>query len=495
MKAIDALTREKKIIMIAHRLKTVRNADQIFVMDHGKIVQEVCGIKRAGGWLETVRAAGNGPRGFPVLCITPLSGCSERGRKMKKITAVGIGTSGDVLPLAVLGRELALRGMDYCLASFENFRSAAEKNGISFFHLDGAEEELSRLLVSEYRTSSDFFDNYAVFYQEYPGLYRQMEEAVRGSDLVIYGTCSLFARSVCDKYGIPCVRVFFSPFDRTRRYSLYTEKTDSFITEFTSSFSDLGMSILTHRLFNSWRKENGLAPWHLWDDDRKQSGRWIPTFYPVSPVMMPRDPKWGDHIHVTGYWLHPKEDTCQNKELEEFLGASSDVIFVTLGNDRSPEKDEMRRRMAGALHSMHIRAVMQAPPSADTVYGDDHRGIYFVERVPFGWIFPRVRAVISHGGCSTVGTALYAGVPQFVIPLALDQWFYGRRVYELGLGPAPLYIRKKLCTQDELTASLQDLLSGKYTEKAERTAALVRREDGCREAADEMLAFLQQKGL
>lgn len=38
--AIEALTREKTIIMIAHRLKTVRNADQIFVIDNGQISQK-----------------------------------------------------------------------------------------------------------------------------------------------------------------------------------------------------------------------------------------------------------------------------------------------------------------------------------------------------------------------------------------------------------------------------------------------------------------------
>ena len=38
--AIENLTREKTIIMIAHRLKTVRNADQIIVIDKGRIVQK-----------------------------------------------------------------------------------------------------------------------------------------------------------------------------------------------------------------------------------------------------------------------------------------------------------------------------------------------------------------------------------------------------------------------------------------------------------------------
>lgn len=39
-KAIDNLTKSKTIIMIAHRLKTVRHADQIVVIDKGRIVQK-----------------------------------------------------------------------------------------------------------------------------------------------------------------------------------------------------------------------------------------------------------------------------------------------------------------------------------------------------------------------------------------------------------------------------------------------------------------------
>ena len=39
-KAMEALTREKTVLMIAHRLKTVRNADQILVLDQGRIVQQ-----------------------------------------------------------------------------------------------------------------------------------------------------------------------------------------------------------------------------------------------------------------------------------------------------------------------------------------------------------------------------------------------------------------------------------------------------------------------
>ena len=40
MEAVSELTHDKTVIMIAHRLKTVRNADCIFVVDHGEIVQQ-----------------------------------------------------------------------------------------------------------------------------------------------------------------------------------------------------------------------------------------------------------------------------------------------------------------------------------------------------------------------------------------------------------------------------------------------------------------------
>ncbi|MBR6834865.1 MAG: ABC transporter ATP-binding protein, partial [Oscillospiraceae bacterium] len=39
-KAIEELTKEKTIIMIAHRLKTVEHADNIIVIDSGKIVEQ-----------------------------------------------------------------------------------------------------------------------------------------------------------------------------------------------------------------------------------------------------------------------------------------------------------------------------------------------------------------------------------------------------------------------------------------------------------------------
>ena len=100
-KAIEALTRNKTILMIAHRLKTVRSADQILVLDGGKIVQHgrheelirqpgiyadlVGGKKETAGWKlynrEIYKPARNPERGFPLsgfglcFCTAKLEMC------------------------------------------------------------------------------------------------------------------------------------------------------------------------------------------------------------------------------------------------------------------------------------------------------------------------------------------------------------------------------------------------------------------------------------
>jgi vancomycin aglycone glucosyltransferase len=52
-------------------------------------------------------------------------------------------------------------------------------------------------------------------------------------------------------------------------------------------------------------------------------------------------------------------------------------------------------------------------------------------------LFPRLDLLVHHGGAGTTAAALRAGVPQLIVPHILDQFFHGRRIAELGLGPRP----------------------------------------------------------
>jgi sterol 3beta-glucosyltransferase len=58
-----------------------------------------------------------------------------------------------------------------------------------------------------------------------------------------------------------------------------------------------------------------------------------------------------------------------------------------------------------------------------------------VDAVPHDWLFPRVAAVVHHGGAGTTAAGLRAGRPTVICPFLADQPFWGRVVYERGVGP------------------------------------------------------------
>ena len=79
--------------------------------------------------------------------------------------------------------------------------------------------------------------------------------------------------------------------------------------------------------------------------------------------------------------------------------------------------------------------------------------VLMVDGVPFSWLFPRVAAVVHHGGAGTTAAGLRAGVPSVVVPFFGDQPYWGQRVADLGVGPAPIP-RKKL-TAERLAQAIQ----------------------------------------
>ena len=319
----------------------------------------------------------------------------------------------------------------------------------------------------------------------------QTLEALAGSDVCMYGTCSGFVRDAADKLGIPCIRYFYSPYDRTDLYSLYsTEHQTPAVAKSYDAITG-GMPMLSNLLMGKWRKRNGIPKVKSFEHYTEQNGRKVLTLYPVSPLLMPEDPKWGSHIHVTGYWYHPEEDAADYRKdpgLERFLTEGEKPIFIAFGKAESKKLAQLQVRTVEALKETGIKAVVQAFQITEK---HNTENLYFVDQIPYSSILPRVRAVVHHGGCTTNGIGLRAGCPTLIIPLALDQWYYGRTVHELGLGPEPLYIRKKLCTKEQIKEAVTDLVSGKYDARAEEISRQIRKENGIEEAIGAIEAYVR----
>ena len=103
------------------------------------------------------------------------------------------------------------------------------------------------------------------------------------------------------------------------------------------------------------------------------------------------------------------------------------------------------------------------------------------DSIPHTWLFPRMAAVVHHGGVGTTSAGLAAGVPSIITQFFADQPFWGQRVYELGVGPRP--IPRRRLTVDNLTEAIRHAVSDQEMRK--RAASLgerIRAENGVAQA-------------
>ena len=109
--------------------------------------------------------------------------------------------------------------------------------------------------------------------------------------------------------------------------------------------------------------------------------------------------------------------------------------------------------------------------------------IFMLDSIPFSWLFPRVAAVVHHGGAGTIAAGLRAGVPSIIVPFFADQPYWGQRVADLGVGPVPIP-RKKL-TADRLAQAIQTAVTDQaMRQRAADLGAKIRAEDGVARAVE-----------
>jgi sterol 3beta-glucosyltransferase len=105
-------------------------------------------------------------------------------------------------------------------------------------------------------------------------------------------------------------------------------------------------------------------------------------------------------------------------------------------------------------------------------------GILEIEGAPHDWLFPRMAAVVHHGGAGTTAEGLRAGKPTAVFPSNLgDQLFWGERVRALGVGPEPVP-QKKLTTEPLAAAIRAVAADGGMRRLAEELGERIRAEEG-----------------
>ena len=140
-----------------------------------------------------------------------------------------------------------------------------------------------------------------------------------------------------------------------------------------------------------------------------------------------------------------------------FLGNGKPPVYIGFGSIGDPGLAVQTTDMViDSLKSTGQRGILATGWKGMFKIDNVPENIYILESVSHSWLFPKMAAVVHHGGAGTTAAGLRAGVPSIIVPHSNDQFAWGRRVYELGVGPKPIP-RKKL-TSEKLSGAITDAL-------------------------------------
>jgi len=90
--------------------------------------------------------------------------------------------------------------------------------------------------------------------------------------------------------------------------------------------------------------------------------------------------------------------------------------------------------------------------------------------VTYDLLFPRVAAVLHHGGAGTTAAAARAGVPQVVTPMFGDEFYWASRIVDLRVGAATPHATM---TEESLAGALREVLDSGVVDRARTLATQV----------------------
>lgn len=407
------------------------------------------------------------------------------------ITAVTIGSRGDVEPFLALGQALRRRGHRLRIAAFPRFQAEVEKRGFSFSAIHGDEDRMMKLLIGEGVSGRAYLDGLAALLnQNKRAILGGVLGACKGADLILYTFLGSLAYHAAESLKIPCMRVNFWPADRTGSNpmpGMPALPLGGWYNRLTYDLSGIGFSIFTSRELNGWRAELGLPKW-AGRSYRTLFGRPVEALYAYGEALAPKPKEWGAHLHLTGFWpLEERAAAPMEKGLLRFLESGDPPVYIGFGSMVGGSFAELQDIVLESLKKTGQRAILSSGwRKFDTARFPPN--VYGVDAVPHGWLFPRMKAVVHHGGAGTTAAGLRAGKPTLVVYFGGDQRFWGNRVYRAGAGPRP--IARKGLTVKRLTRSLELLEDTRLQQNAAQIARRISQENGCENACDIMEAYM-----
>ncbi|KAI1939307.1 Sterol 3-beta-glucosyltransferase [Ophidiomyces ophidiicola] len=405
-----------------------------------------------------------------------------------KITCLTIGSRGDVQPYIALCKGLLADGHQPKIATHREFEAWVRSHGIDFAPVEGDPAELMRICVEHGMFTYSFLREAS---QKFRGwideLLSSAWQSCQGSDVLIESPSAMAGIHVAEALRIPYFRAFTMPWTRTKGYPHAFAVPDSKLGGTYNYMSYVMFDNLFWKAIagqvNTWRKRELM----LGDTSlSKMQPSKVPFLYNFSPSVVPPPPDYGEWVRVTGYWfLDEASDWTPPESLVSFLEKAREdnkrIVYIGFGSIVVSDPAALTRTVIQAVLTADVRCVLSKgwsdrlgnPASAKPEVPLPPE-IHQITSAPHDWLFTQVDAVAHHGGAGTTGASLRAGVPTIIKPFFGDQFFFGTRVEDLGVG---ICLRKLNVTN--FSKALWDATnSDRMIVKAKLLGEKIRKENG-----------------
>ncbi|MEJ2146320.1 MAG: glycosyltransferase [Acidobacteriota bacterium] len=420
-----------------------------------------------------------------------------------------LGTRGDVQPYVALGKGLSAAGHSVTICTCTPFETLVTSHGlgyafmnddlIQFMHSDDGKMAMERTgnWWQALRTGMKLLPKVGAMQRRQIHDLWESTKAV-DPDLILFHPKALGASDFAERLNVPCVFAFYLPmYVPTGDFSamgIPDLKLGRRYNRLTYRVIDLATRSATGKYAREWRREHGLPSKRRGRFLERTNGDPIPALHAYSPSVIPRPSDWPETADVTGYWFLDRNDGWRpDADLEAFLSSGEPPVYFGFGSIFGRDPAGLTRVILDAIRKTGSRAIIaRGWGGLDPESFDLPGTVLKIDSAPHDWLFPRVSAVVHHGGCGTTAAGLRAGRPTLVCPLFGDQPFWGRKIQSLGAGPAP--IPQKRLTVESLSSALHELTTdASIRAKADSLGQKIRSEDGVANAVDFIDRWLSRR--
>jgi sterol 3beta-glucosyltransferase len=419
-----------------------------------------------------------------------------------KITIIAIGSRGDVQPLVALGLGLKSNGHEVAVATHAIFKDVVQGNGLGFFLIKADPKKTleSRDGQEALKNGSNPLRSWIDFSRMVRPSFIQTGldclNGCEGSDLIIYSPFStFFALHVAEKLNVPTMAAYLAPAHPTTQIPSFLSPTQGNLGRRLNLLSwkiyELMVWFPYRAMINELRTRHlGLPPLGITSFQSRRREESL-VLYGISPSVFPKPPDWGENIKVTGYWFLENETGWDPPdELLEFLSRGEPPVYVGFGSMTLHDPQSVTAMVLKALKRSSQRGVLLN--GWGCLGGTDlPDSVIKIDSAPHGWLFPRMAAVVHHGGAGTTAAVLRAGKPSVIVPFFVDQPFWGRRVSELGAGTKPIPFKR--LTVEGLASSINVAInSSDIQRRATELSEKILAEKGVANAVEQVENLLSQ---